>query len=522
MHRCETKKYQIAVFIFFSLISPVCFAYDFAGGTGEPNDPYQIETAAQLLQIGSDPNLLDKCFILNNDINLDPNVTGIPPFTQAPIAPDTNNSNKDFDGTSFIGIFDGNDYAIFSLVINDNSTGNDFLGLFGQLGHGSIVKNLGIESVNIIGCSGSFYLGGLCASNVGGAISNCFSTGSVSGGGDSAYLGGLCGQNNPGTITNCFSTCSVKNLVVYLGGLCGYNINGYITNCYATGSVTGLYFLGGLCGNNSGGTITHCFSTGSVKGWGTFGGLCGRNSNGVISYCFSNSSVTSDYFSLDQGGLLGNSGQSTISNCFSTGTITGIDGSENLGGLCGYSLEDTISNCFATGFVIGGDDSVRLGGLCGVSWSTISHCYATGPVTGGYDSIQLGGLCGDGSSHYISNSYFLDTAGPDNGLGIPLTDTQMKQQASFVSWDFVNETDNGTEDIWTIKEGVQYPEHVWPLVQYHSWDGVDFADYSFFSSHWLLNDCNDVNDCNSTDLDFSGCVDTNDLDIFTTYWLFAK
>ena len=75
---------------------------------------------------------------------------------------------------------------------------------------------------------------------------------------------------------------------------------------------------------------------------------------------------------------------------------------------------------------------------------------------------------------------------------------------------------------YLIKEGVKYPEHVCPLVQYHGWDGVDFADYSFFSNHWLMTDCNDANDCNSTDLDFSGTVDTNDLDIFTTYWLFGK
>ena len=43
----------------FCLLTSTSYAYDFAGGTGEPNDPYQIATAEQLCSIGSDPNLLD-------------------------------------------------------------------------------------------------------------------------------------------------------------------------------------------------------------------------------------------------------------------------------------------------------------------------------------------------------------------------------------------------------------------------------------------------------------------------------
>ncbi|MHC4266598.1 MAG: hypothetical protein ACYSUK_11825 [Planctomycetota bacterium] len=50
-------------------------------------------------------------------------------------------------------------------------------------------------------------------------------------------------------------------------------------------------------------------------------------------------------------------------------------------------------------------------------------------------------------------------------------------------------------------------------------DGViDFLDYGFFANHYGLTDCNDINDCNSTDLNFSGAVDNNDLDIFSSSW----
>ena len=50
-------------------------ASQFAGGTGEPNDPYLIATAEQLISIGSDPSLLNKHYLMVNDIDLDPNLS---------------------------------------------------------------------------------------------------------------------------------------------------------------------------------------------------------------------------------------------------------------------------------------------------------------------------------------------------------------------------------------------------------------------------------------------------------------
>ncbi|MHC4757406.1 MAG: hypothetical protein ACYTE8_02000 [Planctomycetota bacterium] len=51
---------------------------------------------------------------------------------------------------------------------------------------------------------------------------------------------------------------------------------------------------------------------------------------------------------------------------------------------------------------------------------------------------------------------------------------------------------------------------------------VDFLDYAFFADYFGLTDCNDINDCNSADLDYSGAVDMNDVNIFTSYWMFGK
>ncbi len=115
--------------------------------------------------------------------------------------------------------------------------------------------------------------------------------------------------------------------------------------------------------------------------------------------------------------------------------------------------------------ITGGADSTLLGGLCGYNRGSVSNCCSTGSVTGEGDSWYLGGLCGhnDGMD-YISNCYFLDTAGPHNDWGTPLTDPSMKQQSSFVGWDFVGDS-NGSEDHWQLAiDGYDYPRLTWQFV----------------------------------------------------------
>ncbi len=227
----------------------------------------------------------------------DPNLTGRP-YTTAVIAPDTSTSFG-FQGTPFAGILDGNGHIVSNLTIDTTGAGNDYLGLFGKIeGSDAEVKDLGIENINITGGACSKNLGGLCGNNgdwdnYNGTITNCYTTGLVSG---DCFFGGLCGRNY-GTITNCYAASSVTggDDSDGLGGLCGCNIDGTIINCYATGAVTGGSYLGGLCGANtrwdnpSGGTITNCYATGSVTSGDNpyeIGGLCGYNREGTITNCF--------------------------------------------------------------------------------------------------------------------------------------------------------------------------------------------------------------------------------------------
>ena len=283
----------------------------YSGGTGEPNDPYQISDVNDLLVLAADANDYVKFFILTADVNMEGQV-----FTTAIIAAG--------GGTAFTGTFDGNGHTIANLTIDTAGADNCYLGLFGYIGSGGYVKNLGVEGVNITGGYSSQYLGGLVGYNNYGNITDCYATGSVTGGYGSWHLGGLVGQNNGGNIIDCYATGSVSGGYNSggSGGLVGDNYQGgSISNCYATGVVSGHDdYLGGLVGYNDGGSssISNCYSTGTVSGGGGgwVGGLVGRN-NGSITNCYSTGAVSA---SQDVGGLLGGNYGSVISSFWDTQT----------------------------------------------------------------------------------------------------------------------------------------------------------------------------------------------------------
>ena len=278
----------------FSLSFPAYAKY--SEGTGEPNDPYQIATAEDLILLGETPNDYDKYFVLTGDIDLDPNLPGRKVFDKAVIASASALDVSPWvEGTAFTGVFDGNGHTISHLTI----VGKDYLGLFGQLEFGAEVKNLGVVDVNVTG-SGNF-AGGLVGLNWDGSIATSYSTGAVSGNED---VGGLVGYNWFGSITTSYSTGSVGGTGGNnVGGLVGFNRRGSITSSYSTGMVTGDEDVGGLVGSNYGdASITTSYSTGTVTGNSSVGGLVGLNWFGSISTSYSTGSVSGN---SDVGGLVG-------------------------------------------------------------------------------------------------------------------------------------------------------------------------------------------------------------------------
>ncbi|MBN2018950.1 MAG: hypothetical protein JW749_01855 [Sedimentisphaerales bacterium] len=220
----------------------------------------------------------------------------------------------------------------------------------------------------------------------------------------SQVIGALAGGNNRGTICNCRSTSIIKGELnsSLIGGLVGLNDTGNIINCCSSGDVSGGISIGGLVGGNDG-NISKCFSTCDLEG--------------------------PDYYSNTFGGLVGaNKGE--------------------------------ISNSYAAGTIIIGKPSGYLGGLVGVNQGGINNCYSSSLLTwGGIDKSYLGGLVGSNYDGDIISCYFVVSI--NNGLGELLTVAQMKEQASFVGWDFAGEKTNGKEDIWDIVEGVGYPTLIW-------------------------------------------------------------
>jgi hypothetical protein len=539
-----------AVLGFLSLIMVnSCFA-KYSGGTGEPNTPYQIASSADLLLLAADANDYNKCFILTADINLGSSGA----FTNAVI------------GGTFAGVFDGAGHKITNLVIK--GSGKNYLGLFGVVSGGEI-KNLGLENVSV---TGSLAVGGLagdnhgtisncystgavtCSTAVGGLvgdnygdISNCYSQGTINGG---TFVGGLVGRHNSGNISNCYSSDAVigGDHTNRVGGLVGENDGGSISNCHSTGTVTGMFsvdYFGGLVGNNSSGSISNSYASGAVTAGDQctiFGGLVGAN-GGSISNCHSTAAVSSTSSrSIAFGGLVGgNSG--SIKNCYSAGDVNCGYGSECLGGLVGYNWSGDVNNCYSTGNVTAGYTSDDLGGLAGVNGGNIRNCYSTGAVSG---YTQLGGLVGQ-NDNSISNCYstgtvtgsfsqgglvgrnnaafnscyYLITSGPDNGCGTPLTNTQMKLQASFLGWDFIGETANGTNDFWWLcNEGLEYPR-LW--FQYLPGDMacpgvVGIEDLAVLCEQWLMNEI----PADLAPLGGDGTVDFADFAVFANQWGVTK
>ena len=363
----------------------------------------------------------------------------------------------------FLGTFDGKGHTIRNLHLQ----GDAAMGLFFFIWSGAEVKNLGLVDAEV---RGSGPCGVLAPNNLGNVL-NCYSTGVVSA--TKGMVGGLVGENE-GTLANSYSSAQVSGASL-VGGLAGSS-GGAISSCYSTGSVaaSGL-MVGGLVGSNFG-QITSSYSSATVTGQGPcVGGLVGDNS-GTITASHAQAKVVGQAWSV--GGLVGEN-NSRISECYTTGSVTG---QEDVGGLVGYN-HSLIASSYADVTAVSYDR--YTGGLAGVNWGGISNCYSAGSVEGeddvgglvgeNYGTIATsysvtgvqgygwyaGGLAGTSGSTAI-DSYFLDNAGPDNGVGTPLTRAQMKVQASFVGWDFWGTAADGVDDTWFMPYGA-YPVLAWQL-----------------------------------------------------------
>ena len=423
---CEITKKSGIILIFCLLLQSSALSAEFAGGTGEPNDPYQIATAEQFISIGLDGGYQNKHYILIEDIDLDPNLPNRRVFTDALIAHDESDSPDIGHFVPFCGVLDGQGHNITNLHIEVRH-GNS-AGLFGMLD--GLVKNLHLTDVVVSGSP----CGAIAGINDG-TILRCSVTGRVSGSED---VGGLVGSSS---LESCLVECQAQVQVTggeNIGGMVGRSA-GTLIRCEAHADVNGQQNVGGLVGVNSRGRIIECRATGIVTGGDIVGGLIGESRKTFVSWSSAICDVTAEKIA---GGLTGQATWWNLSclftDCYFQGSIAG----STIGGLVGEPGDIQVLNCYAAceSFPLGTEGrDPYIGGLFGEifipDWAPITeNCF--------WDT-ELSGIAASIGSHSLE-------------LGTGLSTEQMLDEEVFqnAGWDFSH--------TWTISEG-DYPRLKWEI-----------------------------------------------------------
>ncbi len=331
----------------------------FAGGDGSSEDPYQISSCSQLLEV--DDNLLAS-YILTTDLDC----TADGDATQIASSSD-----------AFTGEFDGNGH-----ILTINITGSDYVGLFGWLSDAE-VSNLRVR-------------------------------GSVSG---SDQVGGLVGVASNTEITNVSADVTVEALGGPVGGLIGVGSSVTVSNSYAEGDVSGVSSVGGFVGSTASSAYSSTYATGNVIGNSVVGGFSGGSYCATThqdSYAAGNVTAEGDYV----GGYNGADGCEGPGSDYDVVSAFGdVVGGSNVGGFSGDAFITHHNRTSATGNVTASGSNV--GGLIGATEydAVIEESLATGNVTA--DGDNAGGLIGRMNHGFgtINNSFARGNASADNNVG---------------------------------------------------------------------------------------------------------
>lgn len=216
---------------------------------------------------------------------------------------------------NFNGTYDGNDFNIANLTINQST--EDRIGLFGDLSDTThcCLQNINLIKVSVSGrqCVGS--LAGFTADST--LINNCKAAGFITG--EDSFIGGIAGVN-AGEMKQCkFTGAGYIDGFWGVGGLVGFNTTfGTIAQCHTITSVYGsdpyITYSGGLVGVN-GGDISNCYSlAGFVMAPSYSGGLIGHMvTNGSVRLCYAAKYVNCQ---SNGGGLVGDIVSGIVSDSY--------------------------------------------------------------------------------------------------------------------------------------------------------------------------------------------------------------
>ena len=369
-------------------------------------------------------------------------------------------------------------YAKDNNILNSYATGDvtgvsDVGGLIGDADGSTSISN-SYATGNVIG---SEVVGGLVAVAAGNniSISDSYATGNVVG---SETVGGLVGvlagvkdfdendepikSDTPANISNSYATGKVVG-ERDVGGLVGETWNAQISKSHATGNVQAsgtqshsngnvvISSAGGLVGEIEDTKVTQSYATGAVSGVRGLGGLTGYAKNSTISQSYSSSNVTGEE---RIGGLVGEAQNITIENSYAAGTLTEqSSGTPNVTGYNGEKLA-------FVGGLVGAVAEYHDGESNTATTTKVKNSYFSGSLNTVPSSSAHGAVIGgniDPNTQFVAENVYYDDKGGEqdsgsaNGIdyGTPLTPAQMKQQSSFIGFDF--------NSIWEIKEGQSTP-----------------------------------------------------------------
>ncbi|MDO4543084.1 MAG: GLUG motif-containing protein [Clostridia bacterium] len=259
-------------------------------------------------------------------------------------------------GDQDVGGIAGHNYGIITNCYNADTVSSirDNVGGIVGYNYGIIANCYNAGTVSSIRDS----VGGIVGHNYG-TVTNCYNVGLISN--TKGALGGVVG-NNYGIVTTCYNAGTISSTGSRVGGVVGYGSasncyntgtvsggswvggvagDGSASNCYNTGTVSGSSSIGGVVGRNTG-TVTNCYNTGTISGSSSIGGVVGYNFSGTVSNCYNTGTVSGNY---SVGGVVGdNLWGSTVTNCYNTGTVSGTD---YVGGVVGDNRrESTVTNCY--------------------------------------------------------------------------------------------------------------------------------------------------------------------------------
>lgn len=255
----------------------------FAAGEGTQDNPFQIETAAELAYFAKNVNAGNwydgEYIVLKNDLDLNNQ-------EWTPIG----NARKPFKGN-----FDGNNHTVTGMKI---SGALDCVGLFGgctRYNVDSAIKNITVKNSDI---HGEKFVGAIVGRAEEINIENCRSIGNTING--ETDVGGICGKiggYSGGKVSQCYNSSKVTGQG-RVGGIAG--MGGIAENCLNTGEITIIReayrsACGGIFGIFGDATtsarVTACVNLGKVSGGESFGGIVGKtetSSTGHISNCYYN------------------------------------------------------------------------------------------------------------------------------------------------------------------------------------------------------------------------------------------